>query len=143
MLLENLLWKKFQNFIAEAAEVFLPYFEVLPDGFVKRPCNVDLVFWSWVSHIRMNTFKKTERELLKKYLRINQQLQKEIRSRNLIILNFANTGYVRASKEVKLIICKTFFCSKFMWYLEFRFSSDSDLQFRLPFRLESLLVFCK
>ena len=89
----------------------------------------------------MNTFKKTERELLKKYLRINKQLQKEIRSRNLIILNFANTGYVRASKEVKLIICKTFFCSKFMWYLEFRFSSDSDLEFRLPFKFEACLPF--
>ena len=41
-------------------------------------------------------------------------LQKEIRSGNLIILNFANIGNVWASKEAKLIICIAFFCSKFM-----------------------------
>ena len=38
----------------------MPYFEVLQDGCVKRPCNADLVFSSWVLNVRMKTFEKTE-----------------------------------------------------------------------------------
>ena len=41
LLLEKLFWKKFHNFIAEEAKAFMPYFEVLKDGFVKRPCDAD------------------------------------------------------------------------------------------------------
>ena len=32
------------HFTAEAAKAFVPYFEVLQDGFVNRPCDADLVF---------------------------------------------------------------------------------------------------
>ena len=32
------------DFTAEAAKAFVPYFEVLQDGFVNRPCDADLVF---------------------------------------------------------------------------------------------------
>ena len=39
-------WKKFHDFIAEAAKAYVPYFEVLEDGFIKRPCDADLVFCS-------------------------------------------------------------------------------------------------
>ena len=46
MLLENFFWRKFYDFIAEAVKAFVPYFEVLQDGFVKRPCDADLVFCS-------------------------------------------------------------------------------------------------
>ena len=68
MLLENLFWKKFHDFIAEAAKAFMPHFEVLQDGFVKRPCDADLVFCSWVLDLRIKTFEKTEGDLLRKYL---------------------------------------------------------------------------
>ena len=46
----------------------MPYFEVLKDGFVKRPCDADLVFYSWVLDARMKIFEKTEGDLLRKYL---------------------------------------------------------------------------
>ena len=92
MLLENLFGKKFHDFIAEAAKAFMPYSEVLQDGFVKWPCDADLVFWSWVLDFRMKTFEKTEGDLLRKCLQINKQLQKEIRSGNLIIFDFKNIG---------------------------------------------------
>ena len=68
MLVENLFWKKFHDFIAEAAKAFVPYFEVPQDGFVKRPCNADLVFCSWVLDLRTKTFEKTEGDLLRKCL---------------------------------------------------------------------------
>ena len=73
MLLENIFWKKFHDFIAEAAKAFVPYFEVLQDSFVKRPCEGDLVFCSWVLDVRMNTFEKTEEYLLRKCLYIDKQ----------------------------------------------------------------------
>ena len=50
-----------------------------------------------------------------------QTVKKEIRSGNLIILNFANIGNVWASREAKLIIHRAFFCSKFMRCLDIRF----------------------
>ena len=43
-LLKHFLWKRFYDFIAEAAKAFQPYFEVLQDRFAKRPCYADLVF---------------------------------------------------------------------------------------------------
>ena len=67
-LLGTLFWKKFHDFIAEAAKAFMPYFEVLQDGFVKIPCDADLVFCSWVLDLGTKTFEKTEGDLLKKYL---------------------------------------------------------------------------
>ena len=54
MLLDNFLWKKFHDFIAEAARAFVPYFEVLQDGFVERPCDADLVFSSWILDVIWN-----------------------------------------------------------------------------------------
>ena len=107
--------------MAEAAKAFMPYFEVLQDDFIKIPCDADLVFCSGILDLRTKTFEKTEGDLLRKCLQINKQLQKEIRSGNLIIFNFANIGNVWASKEAKLIIRIAFFCSKFMRCLEFRF----------------------
>ena len=62
----------------------------------------------------MKTFEKTEEDSPRKYLQINKQLQKEIRSGNLAIFNFANIVNVWALKETKLIIRIAFFCSKFM-----------------------------
>ena len=46
----------------------MPYFEVLQDGFVKRPYDADLVLCSWVLDLRIKTFEKTEGDLLRKYL---------------------------------------------------------------------------
>ena len=46
----------------------MPYFEVLQDGFVKRPCDVDLVLSSWVLDVKTKTIEKTEGELLRKCL---------------------------------------------------------------------------
>ena len=65
MLLENDFWERFHDFIAEAAKAFLPYFEVpyVPyPGFVKRPCDADLVFCSWVLDLRMNALEKNEED---------------------------------------------------------------------------------
>ena len=97
------------------------YFELLQDGFVKRPCDAGLVFCSGVLDLRAKTFEKTERDLLRKGLQINKQLQKEIRSGNLVIFNFPNIGNVWTPKEAKLTICIAFFSRKFMQCLEFRF----------------------
>ena len=66
----------------------------------------------------MNTLEKADRLTLKM---LKKQMQKEIRSENSIIFNFANIGNVWASKETELIIHIAFFCSKFMQCLEFRF----------------------
>ena len=41
----------------------MPYFEVLQDGFVKRPCDADLVFCSWKLGLRTKTFEKSEGDL--------------------------------------------------------------------------------
>ena len=46
MLLENFFRKKSHDFIAEAAKAFVPDFEKVQDGFVKRAGNADLVFCS-------------------------------------------------------------------------------------------------
>ena len=81
MLLVNFLWKKFHDFIAEAPKAFAPYFEAVQDGFVKRTCDADLELYSWVLDVRMNTVKKTEEDLLRKYLKINKQLQKKKKDR--------------------------------------------------------------
>ena len=56
-----------------------------------------------------------------------QQLQKEIRSGNLIIFNFTSIGNLWASKEAKLII-HIFFSVESLCSVE---SSDSDpMQYR-------------
>ena len=73
MLLENIFWKKFHDFIAETAKAFVPYFEVLQDDFVKGPCDGDLVFCSWVLDVRTSAFEKTEEDLLRKCLYIDKQ----------------------------------------------------------------------
>ena len=56
----------------------------------------------------MKTFEKTEEELLRRYLQINNY-KNELRSGSVIIFNFANIGNVWASKDAKLIICIAFF----------------------------------
>ena len=60
----NSFWKKFHDAIVEAAKALLPYFEVLHLGFVKRPCDANLVFCSCVLESRMETYGKTEGDLL-------------------------------------------------------------------------------
>ena len=60
MLLENSFWKKFHDAIAEAAKTLVPYFEVLHVGFIKRPCDAKLVFYSCVFDASMKTCEKTE-----------------------------------------------------------------------------------
>ena len=50
----------------------MPYFEVLQGGFVKRPCDADLVFCSRVLDVKTKTFEKTEGDLLRKGLQINK-----------------------------------------------------------------------
>ena len=54
---------------------------------------------------------------------IDKQLQKETRSRNLIIFNSVNigNGNMWASKEAKLMIRIAFFFIEFMQYLVVRF----------------------
>ena len=59
--------------IPEAAKTFVSYFEVLQDGFVKRSCDADPVFCSWVLDVRMKTYEKTEGDLLIKCLKSNKQ----------------------------------------------------------------------
>ena len=92
-----MFWKKFHDAVAEAAKPLVLYFEVLHLGFVKRPCDANLVFCSCVLDARIKTCEKTEGALLKKCLQMNKQLHNEIRSENLIIFNFAKIGNVWAS----------------------------------------------
>ena len=54
--------------MAEAVKAFMPYFEVLQDGFIKIPCDADLVFCSGILALRTKTFEKTEGDLLRKCL---------------------------------------------------------------------------
>ena len=68
LLLENLFWKNFNHFIAEAAKALMLYFEVLQGGPAKRPCDADLVFCSWVLDLKTKIFEKTEGDLLRKCL---------------------------------------------------------------------------
>ena len=69
LLLKNIFWKKFHDFTAEGAKAFVTYFEVLQDGLIKKPCDADLVFCSWVLDVRTNTFEKTEEDLLRNVFR--------------------------------------------------------------------------
>ena len=68
MLLGNSFWKKFHDAIAEATKALVPYFEVLNVGFIKGPCDANLVFCSSVLDARMKTCEKTEGALLQKCL---------------------------------------------------------------------------
>ena len=69
LLLGNSFWKKFHDAIAEATKVLVLYFEVLHLGFIKRPCDANLVFCSCVLDARMKTCEKTEGALLKNVYR--------------------------------------------------------------------------
>ena len=60
---------KFHDAIAEATKALVPYFEVLHLGFIKRPCDANLVFCSCVLDARMKTCEKTEGALLKNVYR--------------------------------------------------------------------------
>ena len=75
LLLENLFWKNFNHFIAEAAKALMPYFEVLQGGLVKRPCDAGLAFCSWVLDLKTKIFEKNWRRLTQKMF-IDKQLQK-------------------------------------------------------------------
>ena len=46
IVIRKTFWEKFHDFVVEAAKAFMPYFEVLQNGFVKRSCDADLVFCS-------------------------------------------------------------------------------------------------
>ena len=50
---------KFNDAI-EAAKALVPYFEVLHVGFIKRPCDAKLVFYSCIFDGSMKTCEKTE-----------------------------------------------------------------------------------
>ena len=54
----KLFLKKFHDAIAEATKALVPYFEVLHVGFIKRPCDANLVLFSCVLDARMKTLKK-------------------------------------------------------------------------------------
>ena len=56
MLLGSLFWNKFHDAIAEAAKPSAPYFAVLHVGFVKKPCDANLVLSSCVLDARMKMF---------------------------------------------------------------------------------------
>ena len=60
IVIRKTFWEKFHDFVVEAAKAFMPYFEVLQNGFVKRSCDADLVFCSWVLDVRTKTFEKPE-----------------------------------------------------------------------------------
>ena len=47
--------------IAEVAKSLVPYFEVLHFGYVKRPCDENLVFWLCVLDARMKTYEKKKK----------------------------------------------------------------------------------
>ena len=51
---------KFNDAIAEAAKALVPYSEVLHVGFIKRPCDAKLVFYSCIFDGSMKTCEKTE-----------------------------------------------------------------------------------
>ena len=80
--------------MTEAAKSLVAYFEVLHVGFVKKPCDANLVFCSCVLDARTKTCEKTEAGLL---IKMNKQLNNKIRSENLTIFNFAKIGKVCAS----------------------------------------------
>ena len=65
MLLGNSFWKKVHDAIAEATKALVPYFEVLHLGFIRRPCDANLLFCSWILDARMKTCEKTDGALLK------------------------------------------------------------------------------
>ena len=54
-------WKKFHDVIAKATKALVPYFEVLHLTFIKRSCDVNLVFCSCVLDAKMKTCEKTEK----------------------------------------------------------------------------------
>ena len=64
----KLFLKKFHDAIAEATKALVPYSEVLHIGFIKRPCDANLVFCSCVLDAKMKTCEKTEGALLIKCL---------------------------------------------------------------------------
>ena len=100
LLLGNSFWKKFHDAIAEAVRALVPYSEVLHIGFVKRPCDSNLVFFSCVLDTRRKACEKNEVDLLIKCLLVNKQLHDEIGSENLIIFNFAKlVMYVHHSEQ--------------------------------------------
>ena len=47
-------------------KAFMPCYEVLQIGFIKRPCEADVLFCSWVLGVRKH--KKTKAHLLRKCL---------------------------------------------------------------------------
>ena len=57
--MRKLFLEKFHDFIAEAVKAFVPYFEVLQDGFVKRPCDADLVIEKQITFIQTKKWTKT------------------------------------------------------------------------------------
>ena len=57
-------WKRFHDAIVEAVKALLSYFEVLHLGFVKKPGDANLVFCSCILESRMETYEKTEGDLL-------------------------------------------------------------------------------
>ena len=97
LLLGNSFWKKFHDAIAGATKALDPHFEVLHLGFIKGPCDANLVLFSCVLDARMKTCEKPEGALLKKCLWMNKQLHNEIRSENLNIFNFKKIGNAWAS----------------------------------------------
>ena len=52
------------------------YFEVLQDGFVKRPCDADLVCRSSVLDVKVKKCEKTEGDCPTKYLLITNNSKK-------------------------------------------------------------------
>ena len=56
----NSFWKKFHVAIAEAAKSLVSYFDLMLVGFVKTPCDANLMLCSSVLDARMKTCEKTE-----------------------------------------------------------------------------------
>ena len=97
-------FEKLCDIIAETAKAFMPYFKVWQDGFIKRLCDADVVFCLLALEVMWKNMWKNWGRLAQKII-IDKQLQKGVRSGNIIIFNSVKTGNVWASKEAKLIIC--------------------------------------
>ena len=61
----------------------MPYIEVQQDVFVKRPCDADLVFCSWVLDLRTKTFEKNWGRLTQKMFLDKQAIAKRNKIRKL------------------------------------------------------------
>ena len=62
------MYKMYLLYVSIKTKAFMPYYEVLQIGFIKRPCHTDILFCSWVLDIRKHK-KKLKETCLKNVFR--------------------------------------------------------------------------